>query len=311
MELKSLIAFVRTVELGSMSRAASALYIGQPAMSRQLAQLSRELGVPLLERTPSGVTPTAAGRELYLRAGEILTLADALEDRVRHAATRPTVVRIGVPSGLPRHWFSRAIARCRDRHPHIRLDLVEATTDEQRSRLQRGELDVALLHTIPPEAPHKHVLTQSYGVAVHDDSPLCQISPLRLDDLAGGRWLTHAAAGHADDTHLRETAARREIPIDWVLHRYSESLALVALASGANGAVLTRESAVRRMPEWVWLPLDDIDSSGHRLAVRTWLAWRDPCPTEVRDVLRVLGEIGGDHDDVATGDDPPDTVFEG
>lgn len=71
MELRQLRYFVKIVELGSMSRAASVLYIAQPALSQQVTGLERDLG-QLLIRNARGVAPTAAGRTLYQRAVRIL-----------------------------------------------------------------------------------------------------------------------------------------------------------------------------------------------------------------------------------------------
>ena len=64
--LKPLRAFCQTVPLGSVSRAAEALFVSQPAISLQLQALERELGVPLFERSGRRLVPSREGQLLYL-----------------------------------------------------------------------------------------------------------------------------------------------------------------------------------------------------------------------------------------------------
>ena len=77
MDSRRLRYFVQIVDSGSITRAAASSGVAQPALSQQLAILENELKVKLLERSVSGVTPTAAGRILYARAQAILRQFDA------------------------------------------------------------------------------------------------------------------------------------------------------------------------------------------------------------------------------------------
>ena len=72
MELRQLAYLIGIVRAGSFSGAASALHVAQPALSRQIALLERELGVLLLTRNSRGIVPTPAGEEFFARAIEIL-----------------------------------------------------------------------------------------------------------------------------------------------------------------------------------------------------------------------------------------------
>ncbi|NUP28136.1 MAG: LysR family transcriptional regulator, partial [Nocardia sp.] len=65
MELRQLRYFVEVFDRGSLSGAAKALLISQPALTRRIQQLERECGVPLFERVPAGSVPTPAGTALY------------------------------------------------------------------------------------------------------------------------------------------------------------------------------------------------------------------------------------------------------
>ena len=72
MNLKRLKYFVKIVEVGSLTQAAAVLYIAQPALSQQVANLESELDQQLLIRTKRGVMPTEAGKVLYSHARSIL-----------------------------------------------------------------------------------------------------------------------------------------------------------------------------------------------------------------------------------------------
>ena len=89
MHLRYLRYFVAVGETRNLSRAAAQLHVAQPALSRQIRDLERELGVELLERHPKGVTPTPAGEALIHGAPRILAnTAIALERAEATAAGR-------------------------------------------------------------------------------------------------------------------------------------------------------------------------------------------------------------------------------
>src|SRR5260370_18112036 len=79
-------AFVRVVEAGPFSGAAKQLHIGQPAVSKTIAQLEERLGARLLLRSTHGLTPTEAGRNFYERAKRAMQEADEAQPAPRGAA---------------------------------------------------------------------------------------------------------------------------------------------------------------------------------------------------------------------------------
>ena len=72
-------AFVQVVDSGSFSAAARRLNVGQPALSKSIAQLEDRLGVKLLVRTTRGLSPTEAGLNFYERARRLIEEADEAE----------------------------------------------------------------------------------------------------------------------------------------------------------------------------------------------------------------------------------------
>ena len=83
MELYQLRSFAAVAELGHLTRAAEKLHISQPALSAQIKALEDELGVALFDRTPSGMTLTAAGQRLLPEASKVVSAAGAFSSHAK------------------------------------------------------------------------------------------------------------------------------------------------------------------------------------------------------------------------------------
>ncbi|SOE99205.1 transcriptional regulator, LysR family [Burkholderia sp. OK233] len=146
MDLRQLRYFVKVVECGNVTRASEALHIAQPAISQQMRNLERDLGMQLLERSVQGVAPTAAGQTLYRHAIELLRQADSTRELLRQDAELPQGrVSVAMPSSTARMMaipFARTI---RDRYPGIALELVEAPSAELGSLIGSGRVDLAVV----------------------------------------------------------------------------------------------------------------------------------------------------------------------
>src|ERR1700759_1887487 len=101
MQFRQLRYFVKIVEAGSFSRAASIVHVAQPALSQQVAELEERLGVALLQRSARGVRPTAAGEIFYREASAILRQLDQVPATARSDPDQPEgVVNLGLVSSL-------------------------------------------------------------------------------------------------------------------------------------------------------------------------------------------------------------------
>jgi LysR family nitrogen assimilation transcriptional regulator len=135
MDLRQLRYFVKVVECGNVTRASEALHIAQPAISQQMRNLERDLGMQLLERSVQGVAPTAAGQTLYRHAIELLRQAELPQGRVSVAMPSSTARMVAIP-------LARTI---RDRYPGIALELVEAPSAELGSLIGSGRVELAVV----------------------------------------------------------------------------------------------------------------------------------------------------------------------
>ena len=117
--------FATTVESGSFASAARRLGITASAVSRRVAQLERELGVPLLARTTRSLSLTDDGRAFHERCVRILEELHEARDAIARASKRPSgVLRVDSASGLGRVVLAPRLPEFLDRHPDIKLELM-------------------------------------------------------------------------------------------------------------------------------------------------------------------------------------------
>lgn len=146
MDLRQLRYFVGIVEYGSVSRAAEALHVAQPALSQHLKKLEDDLGCQLMLRTPRGVVPTESGRRLAQQAAVILQQVSALRDEVRGLEAAPAgPASVGIPTSLgPLLTVPLALA-VRRLYPAVHLRVVEGLSGHMLDWLHSGMVDVALV----------------------------------------------------------------------------------------------------------------------------------------------------------------------
>jgi DNA-binding transcriptional LysR family regulator len=186
-ELRHLVYFREVARQLHFRKAAEALAVAQPALSRQIAQLEAALGAPLFVRSRRRVELTAAGRVLVermeplLRAlagvpAELLALAQGQVGRVRVAFTGLAMATV-LP-GILRE-FNRGF-------PGIRVELNESPTSAQLAALQAGDLDCGFFHpdASTPGLRTRLLLREKNGVLLPADHALAGRPTLRLRDLA-------------------------------------------------------------------------------------------------------------------------------
>jgi DNA-binding transcriptional LysR family regulator len=140
--LAAMEAFVRVVEAGSFSGAAKQLRLGQPAVSKTIAQLEDRLGVSLLLRSTHGLTPTEAGRSFYERAKRSIEEAEEAEFAARGAAaTLSGRLRVSAPVTFARLHVIPRLPSFLAANPALDVDVV---LDDRDVDLIEAGIDVAL-----------------------------------------------------------------------------------------------------------------------------------------------------------------------
>src|SRR5438552_1065458 len=135
-------AFVLVVDTGSFSAAARRLHVGQPAVSKLVAQLEEKLGVKLLVRTTRGLTATEAGLHYYERARRSIQEADEAELVARGAGRSLTGrLRIAAAVTFARIHVMPHLPEFLQQHPDLEIEVV---LDDRNVDLVREGIDVAL-----------------------------------------------------------------------------------------------------------------------------------------------------------------------
>lgn len=127
-------------------RAAEQAHVTQPALSMQIAEFEKELGVPLVERQARATVLTEEGREVARRARDILLAVDDLVDYARHHRAPLTgSLRMGVIPTIAPYLLPRVLPLLKERYPELRLRLRESQTAVLLEEVLAGQLDAALL----------------------------------------------------------------------------------------------------------------------------------------------------------------------
>ncbi len=186
--LKPLRAFCQVARLGSVSRAAEALYLSQPAVTLQLQALEREYGEPLLERSGRRLAMTPAGEALYELARPLIEGIDGLEaafrERLRGLGGGELHVAAGSSTIL--YLLPKIVAAFRAAHPHVRLILHNVTGAGGLSLLRSDEVDLAVgsMLDVPADLDYAPVYRFDPMLIVPHGHPLATREPLRLEDLS-------------------------------------------------------------------------------------------------------------------------------
>ena len=157
--LHALRAFVRTLELGSLSAAAREFGTTQPTVSKWLAQLERQLRVRLFERSTRGLSPTEQGQRFYADAKRLVEQFDAAVGDVQGMTGQAAgLLRINAPVALGQFRINAMVQRFMAAHPAIDVELI--LNDRFVDLVEEG-VDVAfrLGGTLPPDAIGRHLAT--------------------------------------------------------------------------------------------------------------------------------------------------------
>ncbi len=145
LDLRRLRTFVKVAELGSLTRAAEALHVAQPALSQQVRSLEAELGVKLLARGPRGVAPTEAGQRLLVEAKGLLAGMKAMVERVRGDSSEPEgEVVIGVGQTVGSLLMVPMIELAAKRFPRVRIQVREMLSGLLPDLVRSGAVDFAI-----------------------------------------------------------------------------------------------------------------------------------------------------------------------
>ncbi|MEA5125456.1 LysR family transcriptional regulator [Xanthomonas floridensis] len=186
--LKPLRAFCQTVRLGSVSRAAEALYVSQPAVTLQLQALERDLGVPLFERSGRRLAPSREGQLLYDMALPLVESLDGLEASFREKVRGLDAgeLTIAANSSTILYLLPRIVENFRARHPDVRLTLHNAISADGTDLLREDAVDLAVgsMLDVPADLSYAPVYRFEQLLITPPDHPLARKANVTLQDLS-------------------------------------------------------------------------------------------------------------------------------
>ncbi|NEX62987.1 LysR family transcriptional regulator [Noviherbaspirillum galbum] len=186
----------------SVGRAAEALGLSQPALTKAIARLEALAGMPLFERHPKGVMLTAAGEAFLLRAHRIrIEFDDAMREMHQMKTGELGLLRVGFSPSLDNDKVMSVIRRLLVERPAARLYLVEKLMQYLLEMLVEGDLDLVIAPSPRPAVADLEVIDlydDNLYVIADLEHPLHRRTTLDLDDLGAQPWLLPAR-----DTRLR------------------------------------------------------------------------------------------------------------
>lgn len=192
--LRTVLVFVKTAELGSVSLAAEAAGMAQPSASQSLAELESLLQSPLFLRHSRGMSLTPAGRALLPLARRMLDVVDESAHQVAALqGSSSGMVRVASIAAAVHGLLTQALPRFSQQNPEIVLHLEEMEGKRQLSLIADGEIDICLCRhpgILPGGWVFQPLVPDRFTIVCHPRHPLGTGRSIPLDQLALETWLT-------------------------------------------------------------------------------------------------------------------------
>lgn len=208
MNIQKYIAFVKTVELGSFTKAAKILNYSQSGISRMINDLEHEWGIILLERNRAGLRLTSDGMNILPYAKELAEKYQVLQNQLAALSQLNTgLIRIGTFSSVATHWLPGAIETFQKKYPKIDFELLLGDYEEIEQWVLDGRIDFGF-----SRLPARHEVIQKF---LHEDEqlvvlpqghPFLNKEKIFVTDLQDQPFILLEREGTSDITELLATA---------------------------------------------------------------------------------------------------------
>ena len=240
------LAFVKTVEKGSFTKAAEELHYAQSSVSKMIADLEHEWGMTLLERSKTGVCLTSAGEQILPFLRKTLRGYDELAAQIsRMNGLETGVVRIGTFSSVAINWLPNVFSKLQKDYPGIEYEMLLGDYDEVERWIDEGRVDCGFLR-LPTAGDFDTVpLKQdAYQVVLPVGHPLAQKEAISADDLNDQPFLLLEHGGKTEVSNLLSAYhAHPDIRFTtW------EDFAIMAMVEKGLGISILPELILRRVP---------------------------------------------------------------
>lgn len=175
MNIRSFQYFITISEKPTLSAAADALYISQPALSQQIRKIEEEVGAQLFIRKGHTMTLTPAGEAFLLCSRRILQFYEAMQREVKMlSVAEKDTVHMGISPFYSQHYLPKILPPFLQKYPHINVDIVEENSVNLENKLLKGELDFCALPLYPKNEllEYETIYHEKILLAVPRDHPI-------------------------------------------------------------------------------------------------------------------------------------------
>jgi DNA-binding transcriptional LysR family regulator len=258
--------FVVVAEHRHFGRAAAALRIAQPSLSRQIRRLEQQLGVRLLDRTHQGTGLTEAGEVFLPRARALLRSATQAAAQAR-AAAQPSRIAIGYTSGL---IVTPAVRELRREHPDANVQVSHLDWDQARTALLEHRVDAVVTRLpFPTDQLHVTILYDEPRVLVVSvDHRLAGRESVTLDDIADEPMprVRHSDPAWSAFWRIDPRPDGRRAPDGPFIDALEDKFEVIAAGEAVAITAGVRGSSLR--PDITTVPLENVEPSHVVLATR-------------------------------------------
>ncbi len=245
MNLNQLKVFCEVVERKGFTRAAEALYLTQPAVSRQVQELERHYGVELFEQLGKRIYPTEAGNTLYTYAKQVFHTLDDLEVEINQLkGLKAGHMRIAASATAGTYLLPPLLGSFKRKYPGVEVTLeIHNSQQVERLLLMQHHLDLGVTER-PVQEPALYSEpfdTDELVVIVSADHPLAERETLSPTDLEGERFIFREQ-GSGTRTLLDEEFSRLGLRVRPIMELGSTAAVKQAVAAGLGVSIVSWRS---------------------------------------------------------------------
>ncbi len=240
------LAFVKTVEWGSFTRAARELDYAQSSVSKMVADLESECGMTLLERSKKGVSLTSAGEQLLPLLRKILQDHQELEGQIcRMNGIETGVVRIGTFASVAINWLPNIFAALQKDYPGIEYEMLLGDYAEVEQWIRDGRVDCGFLR-LPTLPQFDTILLQQdeYKLVLPPGHRLAEKERVAIEELNG---LPFLLLEHGGKTEVSELLEHSHVQPD-IRFTTWEDFAIMAMVERGMGISILPDMILQRIP---------------------------------------------------------------
>lgn len=240
------LAFVKTVEKNSFTLAAQELNYAQSSISKMVADLEKEWGMTLLERSKSGVCLTSAGEQIMPFLRKVLNDYHEMEGQIyRMNGIECGVVRIGTFSSVAINWLPNIFAKLQQDYPGIEYEMLLGDYEEVEQWIDKGRVDCGFLR-LPTLPKFDTILLKQdeYKVVLPTGHCLAEKETVAIEDLNG---LPFLLLEHGGKTEVSDLLERSHVQPD-IRFTTWEDFAIMAMVEKGMGVSILPDMILQRIP---------------------------------------------------------------